>query len=493
MEIPKNCLIRLNVDGTVDTNYVVNLGIGPNGPVHAMVVQSDGRVVLGGSFTAMNKTFLNNLARLNTDGTVDTNFTANAGVGASGTVEAMALQPDGRIVVAGQFTQVNGVTRNHVTRLLSSGATDPTINFGDGANGDVNAVLVQPIQWHAGALGGGFSQFDDQPHSNIVRLYGGSQTGSGQFEFTSADYQVNENGVTAVVMVRRTGGTSGTNSDGSGVVSVNFNTSDGSAFAGIDYVAVSTTLNFPAGEVLQSVPISILDDGVITPDLTNNLALSNPTPPATLGSQPTATLHILNSDNAVSFSSTFYSQVKNAANGLATIDVLRQGGTNTISMVDFYTTTNGTAITNLDYIPVIQTLTFNPGQADVPVQIPLINNGLIEGNRTVGLILTNPVNTLLFAPSNAVLTIVDTQPAPSQLFFSSTNFNGTEGNPSVTLTVLRTNGSSGSISVGFVTVPGTAKPAINYTAVTGTVTFGGGETNKTITIPLVENNLSRGR
>ena len=49
----------------------------------------------------------------------------------------------------------------------------------------------------------------------------------------------------------------------------------------------------------------------------------------------------MNSDNAVSFSSSFYSQVKNAANGEATIDVLRQGGTNTISMVDFYTTTNG--------------------------------------------------------------------------------------------------------------------------------------------------------
>jgi uncharacterized delta-60 repeat protein len=486
-------LIRLNVDGTVDTNYVVNLGSGPNGPVHAMVVQSDGRVVLGGAFTAVNGTFLNNLARLNTDGTLDTNFTANAGVGANGTVEAMALQTDGRIMVAGQFTQANGVTRNHVTRLLASGATDPTINFGDGANGDVDALLVQPSNGML-VLGGGFSQFNDQPHANIVRIYGGSQTGSGQFEFTSADYQVNENGVTAVVTVRRTGGTSGTNPDGSGVVSVNFNASDGSAKAGTNYVAVSTTLNFPAGEVLQSVPISILDDDVITPDLTNNLALSNPTPPATLGSQPTATLHILNSDNAVSFSSTFYSQVKNVPNGLAAIDVIRQGGTNTISMVDFYTTTNGTAIANLDYTPIIQTLTFNPGQADIQVQIPISNNGLIEGNRTVGLILTNAVNTLLLAPSNAVLTIVDTAPAPGQLLFDHAIYNGQEGNPNVTLTVLRTNSSSQSpsISVAFITVPGTAQPAVNYTAITGTLSFGIGETNKTIILPLTENNLVQG-
>ena len=45
---------------------------------------------------------------------------------------------------------------------------------------------------------------------------------------------------------------------------------------------VSTTVNFPAGEVLETVPISILDDDVITPNLTVNLGLSNPTPPATL-------------------------------------------------------------------------------------------------------------------------------------------------------------------------------------------------------------------
>jgi len=75
---------------------------------------------------------------------------------------------------------------------------------------------------------------------------------------------------------------------------------------------------------------------------------------------------------------------------------------------DFYTSTNGTAITNIDYLPVTQTITFNPGQSDVGVLIPIINNGLIEGNTTVGLVLSNAIGTLLYSPSNALLTIIDT-------------------------------------------------------------------------------------
>ena len=113
---------------------------------------------------------------MNTDGTVDTNFVG----GTSDSVEGIALQPDNRIVLVGQFTQANGVTRNHITRLMPNGATDPTINFGDGANGDVDTVVVQPADGML-VIGGNFSQYDDQPHASIARIYGGSVTGSGPF------------------------------------------------------------------------------------------------------------------------------------------------------------------------------------------------------------------------------------------------------------------------------------------------------------------------
>jgi hypothetical protein len=89
-------------------------------------------------------------------------------------VEGITLQPDNRIVLVGQFTQANGVTRNHITRLLPTGATDPTINFGEGANGDVDTVVIQPANGML-VIGGSFSLFNNQPDSDIARIYGGSK------------------------------------------------------------------------------------------------------------------------------------------------------------------------------------------------------------------------------------------------------------------------------------------------------------------------------
>src|ERR1035437_5777093 len=212
-----NRLARLNLDGSADTNFNASLGFGPNDAVHAIAIQADGRVLPGGSFTNFNGMVLGHIVRLNVDGTRDTSFVASA----SDSVEGIALQADNRIVLVGQFTLANNVTRNHITRLLPGGATDPTINFGDGANGDVDTVVIQPADGML-VIGGGFSQYGDQPHANIARIYGGSVSGSGAFEFTSGNYQVDETGVFAPITIRRTGGTSGTNADGSGSVYVNF-------------------------------------------------------------------------------------------------------------------------------------------------------------------------------------------------------------------------------------------------------------------------------
>ncbi|MEI9961773.1 MAG: Calx-beta domain-containing protein [Limisphaerales bacterium] len=335
-------------------------------------------------------------------------------------------------------------------------------------------------------IGGAFSQYDGQSHGNIARIYGGSLTGSGAFEFTSANFSVHESGTVAAVTIRRTGGTSGTN------ISVHFATSDSSAKNGTNYLAVSTDINFLAGEVLKTILVPVLDDLTITPSLTANMTLSDPTLPATIGNQPTATLTILNDDSAVSFSSAFYSQAKNALTGMAVIDVIRSGGTNGTASVDFFTSTNGTAVAGIDYYPTNLTVMFHPGESDVQVQIPIINNGLPEGNTTVGLQLTNAIGTLLYSPSNAILTIIDTTPSPGRISFSSTNYVVNEGDGTASLTVVRTNGSSGSVSVSYATIPGTAQPAINYTPVSGTLTFGNGEIVKAITVPLADNNLVQG-
>lgn len=485
-------LARLNADGTLDTTFNVGMGSGPNGSVRALSVQTSGQVLVGGSFGSFNGTTANNLVRLNTDGTLDTSFATAIGSGANSDVEALFTQPDNRIVAVGQFTQFNGVTRNHITRLMPTGAIDPTINFGRGANGDVDAVVGQPADGKL-VIGGAFTQYDNQPHAGIVRIYGGSETGSGAFTFATGQYFVNENGVVAPITILRDGGTSGTNPDFTGNVTVNFATTDGgTAVPGTNYVPVNTSVVFPAGEIMKTVLVPVLDDQVVTPNLTVQMSLSNPMSPAVLTNQTTATLNIINVDSAVTLSNAFPTVSKNVSSGFAVINVLRYGGTNSACSVDLYTTTNGTAVVGTDFYPTNVTLTFNPGQTSAQAMVPIINNNLVEGNRTVYFSLTNGVNTTLTAPTNGVLTIIDTVSAPGQLYFSATNYTAGSGDGTASLTVLRTNGSTGIITVSYLLVPGTAKPGVDYVAPQGTpsVTFGNGETVKSITVPLVNNNLA---
>ncbi len=478
-------IARLNADGSIDTNFDLNLSA--SDAVRAIAVQSDGRVLIGGDFTSVDGLALNHIARLNSDGSLDTTF--NIGAGINGTVNSIAVQSDGRIVVVGQFSQAGGVTRNNITRLLPNGVEDPTINFGDGANGSVDTVVVQPADQML-VIGGGFTRYNDQIAGHVVRIYGGSETGSGTIQFTSGGYEVNENGVFARIGVSRTGGTSGPNPDGTGNISVNFMTSAGDtnpAVPGVNYSSVNQAVSFPPGEVLQYVSVPVMDDSNITPNLTVNMAISSPTAPAILGNQPTAVLTIVNVDSAVSFSSANYSVPKSILTGFGTLNILRVGTTNGTCSVDYMTTTNGTAVIGTDYYPTNGTITFNPGETAKLIYVPIIDNGLPEGNRSVTLSLSNNIGAFLDAPSNTVLTIVDTAASPGQLYFSATNYLAGSGDGNAYLTVQRTNGTAGSVSVTYSTLPGTAKPGIDYSSVNSTVTFNDGDTAKIITVPLVNN------
>lgn len=122
----------------------------------------------------------------------------------------------------------------------------------------------------------------------------------GQLEFSPANYIVREDGLTAAITVSRIGGSYGSVTGG-------YATSDGTAIVDYDYLSSAGTLSFADGETSQSFSVSILDDNVVEDDETINLSLSNPTGGATLGSQDTAVLTIidnepdLNRDGIVNF------------------------------------------------------------------------------------------------------------------------------------------------------------------------------------------------
>jgi hypothetical protein len=253
-----------------------------------------------------------------------------------------------------------------------------------------------------------------------------------------------------------------------------------------------TNLVFAMGEVQQTIEIPLIDDLVIQPTLTVNLAL-NPVPPAQYGNQPTAVLNLVNVNSLVRFAAATYQVPKNIINGQAAITVVRTGSTAGTSTVQFDTTTNGTAQAIIDYIPRNNiTVTFNPGVTQQVVNVPIVNNGLPQGNRTVSLALTNVTGSLLTAPTNALLTIIDTVTAPGELLFTATNYPAAEGNTNVFLTVLRTNGSAGSISFSYTTIAGSGLPGVNYVTTTNTAAMGDGVTSRVIAIPLLENNTVQG-
>jgi uncharacterized delta-60 repeat protein len=108
-------ILRLHVDGSRDNGFVS----APGSSVQSVVVQPDGKVLIGGYFTDVNGTARSRIARLNADGTLEPNFDPGAGVGGTNTsVDAVALQPDGKVLVVGSFTTVDGFFRPGVARLL---------------------------------------------------------------------------------------------------------------------------------------------------------------------------------------------------------------------------------------------------------------------------------------------------------------------------------------------------------------------------------------
>ena len=288
---------------------------------------------------------------------------------------------------------------------------------------------------------------------------------------------------------QRTGGTSGLGVNGSGNVSVTFTTANGSAANGFNYIGATNSVVFPSGEVLETVYVPVRDDGVITTNLTVNLSLSNPTPGTSLGDQATAVLTIINDDSAVMFAQPNY-PLQITANGFANIPIVRYGSASGSCSVSFATTTNGSAVIGMDYYPTNALVTFPPGVLTNLVQVPVLYDTNVFGS-TVTMMLTNALSTMLASPSNAVLNITDNSTNPGDLFFTQTNFSVYASAGVALLPVVRTNGSAGSVSVYYTTVPITAVPGVDYTPVTNGLQFSDKDTLEYCRIPVINNLLAQ--
>ena len=192
--VTRHSIARLNSDGTLDLSF--DPGDGLQSGAKGMIVQPDGKIIIYGFFVTVNGVNrAARIARLNSDGSLDTSFNPGRGIsldgaddgsgGATnpGTVNSAVLQPDGKIVVVGQFYRIitapgTSVLRQCVARFHSDGSFDPSFDPGVGFSHDLgSAVATNAVRQNLGmnsgkiTIQGDFTGFDDQfGVDGLVRL-----------------------------------------------------------------------------------------------------------------------------------------------------------------------------------------------------------------------------------------------------------------------------------------------------------------------------------
>ncbi|MGV3661762.1 MAG: Calx-beta domain-containing protein [Prosthecobacter sp.] len=169
-------LVRLNADGTLDTTF--NAGTGPDAAVYSILLLPGGKIVIGGAFTSINGTSIRMLARLNADGSLDGTFTPlSFGAGGGWHVDCLALQTDGKIVVGGTFYFGSGGQRIGLCRANSDGTLDTTFNgvveggHTAGNTGEWQFINDVKVEMDGRILiAGDFTAFNNTPRGGFARL-----------------------------------------------------------------------------------------------------------------------------------------------------------------------------------------------------------------------------------------------------------------------------------------------------------------------------------
>ena len=161
-----NGISRLNNDGSID--FTFNNGGLFNGKVNAIALQSDGKLLIGGDFTIFDGSVVNYIIRLNQDYSRDLSF--NTGLGFNLYVSDIVLQPDGKILVGGNFLKYNNIDANKLIRLNEDGTVDTTFNTSlSTVEGKIHTLCLQDDGKIL--VGGQFSKYYDS--------FGGTSIGDG--------------------------------------------------------------------------------------------------------------------------------------------------------------------------------------------------------------------------------------------------------------------------------------------------------------------------
>ena len=183
---PSEQSVRLNSDGSFDASYsspVLGGGSAADRRIADIKVQSDGKIIIGGHFETVAGTTRKCIARLNSDGTVDTSFDPGDGAQLTwGTlVVSTFVLPDGKILIGGKFNTFDGESRRCIARVNADGSHDTAFDPGEGVTDFLPYALVSNFVLQPDGkilIGGDFDEYNQTTRLNIARLNGDGSTSS---------------------------------------------------------------------------------------------------------------------------------------------------------------------------------------------------------------------------------------------------------------------------------------------------------------------------
>jgi hypothetical protein len=321
------------------------------------------------------------------------------------------------------------------------------------------------------------------PGSANIWVSGMGSAVEGSLQLAAGSYSVAQNAGSLTVSVNRTGGSSG-------AVSVGYATTNGTAIGGTDFTAASGTLNWADGDAsLKSFSIPISNTTPFVDSKTFTVALTNAGSGAMVGTPNSATVSIVGDKAApvgsVELGAASVTVAQNV--GKVSMPVNRTGGSSGAVSVA-YAAKNGTAVAGTDFTATTGTVQWADGDSSAKsVSIPISNTAPFTGTKSFTVALSSPSSgATISSPGSATVAIAGDASQPvGSVTLSAASDSVSQSAGAVTLTVNRTGGSSGAISVAYAEVNGTAVAGTDYTATSGTLKWADGDASpKTFSVPV---------
>lgn len=266
--------------------------------------------------------------------------------------------------------------------------------------------------------------------------------------------------------------------------SVDYATVAGTAVAGADFTAVATTtLTFLPATMTQTVTIPILGDTFDEANETFTVRLGNQSAGVGVGDH-SGTGTILD-DDVPQFSINDVTLTEGNAGSQTAVFTVTMSITSTQTIAVNYATANGTATAGSDYTATSGTLTFTPNDPQESLSVTILGDMLDENNETFTVNLSSPTNGATLADSSGLGTITDNDPPPTLTISDASISEASSGSTTMSFQVSLNTVSGKTITVNYATANGTATAGEDYTAVTSTLTFTPGQTQKTINITIL--------